>query len=246
MSTEPVRICLWSGPRNISTATMRSFEARGDCAVWDEPFYGYYLQQTGLDHPGREETLAAWPTDAEAIATACAGPAPDGQAEFFQKHMCQHMLDGLDLSWTKACRHIFLIRDPAEVAASFHATMAKTTAEDLGAIRQARLFDEISDLTGRRWPVVEGVDVLANPEGLLRQICAAIDIPFTQAMLSWPPGRRETDGPWAPYWYKRVEASTGFETPRPSPHAFPETLKPVVDACQPAYLHLRDHKLTSS
>lgn len=243
MTDAPVRLCLWSGPRNISTATMRSFEARGNCAVWDEPFYGYYLKQTGLDHPGREETLALWPTDPDEIALACAGAAPQGQAEFFQKHMCQHMLDGLDLSWTQHCRHLFLIRDPAEVAASYHATMKRACAEDLGAIQQGRLYDEICDLTGQAWPVIEGADVLENPAGMLRAVCDAVGIAYTDAMLSWPPGRRATDGPWAPYWYSRVEASTGFETPRSSPHDLPDHLSEVVADCAPAYQRLKARKL---
>ena len=244
MTDAPVRLCLWSGPRNISTATMRSFEARGNCAVWDEPFYGYYLKQTGLDHPGRDATLAAWPTDPQEIARACSGSAPQGEAEFFQKHMCQHMLDGLDLGWTQHCRHIFLIRDPAEVAASYHATMKRAAAEDLGAIRQARLYDEICDLTGQAWPVIEGADVLANPAGMLKAVCDAVDIAYTDAMLSWPPGRRASDGPWAPYWYSRVEASTGFEAPRSSPHERPDHLSEVVAECAPAYQRLKARKLT--
>lgn len=243
MTTEPVRLCLWSGPRNISTATMRSFEARGDCAVWDEPFYGYYLKETGLDHPGGAETLALWPTDPDEIAAACAGPAPDDRSEFFQKHMCQHMLDGLDLSWTTACRHIFLIRDPAEVAASYHATLKRASVEDLGAIRQARLYDEISALTGRDWPVIEGADVLENPAGMLAAVCDAVGIAYTDAMLSWPSGRRASDGPWAPYWYSRVEASTGFEPRRESPHDLPDSLSDVVAQCAPAYEHLKRFKL---
>jgi len=239
-----VRICLWSGPRNISTATMRSFEARGDCAVWDEPFYGYYLKTTGIDHPGRDETLAQWPTDPDAIARRCAGPAPKGEAEFFQKHMCQHMLPQLDLSWTAACRHIFLIRDPAEVAASFNAAMGRVSAGDLGAERQHWLFEEISAITGRiNWPIIEGADVLADPEGMMRALCAELGVAYKPAMLSWPAGRRETDGPWAPHWYARVEASTGFAPPQPSPHDLPETLIPVVEACRPAYLALRARKL---
>ena len=239
-----VRICLWSGPRNISTATMRSFEARGDCDVWDEPFYGYYLEQTGLEHPAREETLAAWPTDSAAISAACEGPAPSGATEFFQKHMCQHMLPGLDLGWTKACRHIFLIRDPADVAASFHATMNSVTPEDLGAQRQLSLFEDIAAVTDRDdWPVIEGVDVLSNPEAMLSKVCAAIDIPFRARMLSWPAGRRASDGPWAPHWYERVEASTGFASPRQSPHPVPDGLDEIVQACRPAYLALRARKL---
>ncbi|MGJ3231405.1 MAG: HAD family hydrolase [Oceanicaulis sp.] len=238
-----VRICLWSGPRNISTATMRSFEARGDCAVWDEPFYGYYLNETGIDHPGRAETLAAWPTDPDEIAAACAGEAPDGRPLFFQKHMCQHMLPGLDLSWTAACRHLFLIRDPAEVAASWYATLKRVSAADLGSERQLQLYEEIARITGRDWPVAEGADVLADPENLLRSVCAALDIAWTPAMLSWPAGRRATDGPWAAHWYARVEASTGFSGRRETPHPAPPLLDPVIAACRPAYETLRRRKL---
>lgn len=245
MADATVRICLWSGPRNISTATMRSFEARGDCAVWDEPYYAWYLKETGADHPGREDTLALWPTDAGEIAQTCAGPAPGGEPEFFQKHMCQHMLPGLDLSWTAACRHIFLIRDPAAVAASYYATMDRAKSEDLGALRQLTLFDEIAQITGRSdWPIVEGRDVLAAPGTMLRAVCAAIDIPYRASMLSWPAGRRATDGPWAPHWYGRVESSTGFAPVRQSPHPLPDELGPVVDACRPAYEALRQRKIT--
>ncbi|PWE17676.1 sulfotransferase family protein [Marinicauda salina] len=244
MADATVRLCLWSGPRNISTATMRSFEARGGCAVWDEPYYGWFLARTGADHPGRAETLAAWPTDADAIAAACAGPAPGGEPEFFQKHMCQHMLPELDLSWTAACRHLFLIRDPAEVAASYYATRETASPDDLGAERQLTLYDEIAAITGRDWPVVEGRDVLADPAAMLERVCGALDIPWRESMLSWPAGRRATDGPWAPYWYRRVEASTGFAAPQPSPHALPAELEPVVAACRPAYLEMRERKLT--
>jgi hypothetical protein len=239
-----VRICLWSGPRNISTATMRSFGARADTAVWDEPFYACYLKTTGLDHPGREETLAAWPDDWLEVAQACAGDAPDGAPVFFQKHMCQHMLDAAPLDWTASCRHLFLIRDPERVAASFAATMGTASAEDLGAERQAWLYDRIGRLTGRRWPVVEGADVLADPETMLRRICDALEIGFDPAMLSWPAGRRNTDGPWAPHWYGRVEASTGFEPAgtRP-PRTLPAALEPVVAACRPSFLRLQALKL---
>lgn len=242
---ETVRICLWSGPRNISTAMMRSFENRPDCEVWDEPFYGYYLKRTVLDHPGREAVLELWPTDPERIASRCAGSAPDGSPLFFQKHMCQHMLDGLDLSWTAHCRHIFLIRDPAQVAASFNATMGYVTPDDLGSLRQLSLFDEIASLTGRDWPVIEGVDVLAAPEAMLRALCSAIDIGFDPAMLSWPAGKRTSDGPWAPHWYARVEASTGFEAPAPSRHDSPARLGPVIEACTPAYKTLKARKLVA-
>lgn len=241
--SETLRICLWSGPRNISTATMRSFENRPDCAVWDEPFYGPYLVRTGLDHPGRETILAAVPLDETEIARRCAGEAPDGAPLFFQKHMCQHMLEEIPRDWMAACRHIFLIRDPAEVAASFAATTGAATAEDLGAQRQAELFEYACQLTGKSWPVIEGADVLANPEAMLRALCEAVDISFDVSMLSWPAGKRQSDGVWAPWWYRRVEASTGFEHPQPSPHELPASAKDAVTACRPHYEALKARKL---
>lgn len=239
------RLCFWSGPRNISTAMMRAWENRADCAVWDEPFYGPYLAKTGLDHPGRETILKAVPTDADAIAARCAGDAPDGSPLFFQKHMCQHILPDVPLDWMADCRHAFLIRDPAHVAASFAATAGSATEADLGAARQLELYETAKELTGRDWPVVDGHDVLANPEGLLRALCAALDVAFDPAMLNWPAGRRDSDGVWAPWWYKRVEASTGFAPPRESPHVLPEGLDPVVAACRPAYDALKSRALTA-
>ena len=240
---ETIRICLWSGPRNISTATMRSFENRPDCSVWDEPFYGPYLAKTGLDHPGRETILAAVPLDANEIAARCAGDAPDGSILFFQKHMCQHMLDDIPRDWMVACRHIFLIRDPAEVCASFAATTGTVTAEDIGQIRQSELYEDICERSRHVWPVIEGRDVLSDPEAMLRALCNVIDIPFDDHMLNWPAGKRETDGVWAPWWYNRVEASTGFEKPRPSPHILPEAAKAAVEESRPHYEKLRNRKL---
>lgn len=238
-----IRVCLWSGPRNISTAMMRSWENRSDCEAWDEPFYGPYLLQTGLDHPGRDHILQSVPLDALAIASRCAGDAPKGSPIFFQKHMAQHMLPGFRHEWLGVCRHVFLIRNPAEVAASFAATTGTATAEDLGSAIQHDLYNLTCRISGYNWPVVEGIDVLRDPEGMLRKLCTAIDVPFDEAMLSWPAGKRDSDGPWADWWYSRVETSTGFEAPRASPHDFPDALKSVVEACRPHYEALRSAKL---
>lgn len=245
LMTETIRICLWSGPRNISTATMRAFENRADCEVWDEPFYGPYLVATGLDHPGRDHILDSVPLDASEIARHCAGDAPGSAPLFFQKHMCQHMLDDIPRDWMAVCRHVFLIRDPAEVAASFAATTGSVTPDDIGAARQSELYEYASQLTGRAWPVIEGRDVLENPEGMLKALCAAIDIPFDAAMLAWPAGARDSDGVWAPWWYERVEASTGFEPPQDSPHDLPDAAHGTADICRPHYEKLRDRKLTA-
>ena len=232
-----VRIAMWSGPRNISTAMMRSWGSRADTVVMDEPFYGAYLAATGLDHPMRGEILAAHPTGWDEIARDCAGRG--GAAVVYQKHMAQHMVEGAPLGWMASVRHAFLIRPPAEVAVSFGAKWEGMRAGDLGFARQAGLFDRVCDMTGRAPPVVEAHDVLSDPEGTLRALCAALDVPFDAAMLSWAPGPRPTDGVWAAHWYEAVNRSGGFARPQAGGEAeVPEALRGVVEACQPHYERL--------
>ena len=239
MST--IRIAMWSGPRNISTAMMRAWGARTDCAVSDEPFYGAYLAETGLDHPMRSEIVAHHLTDWDEIATACVS---DLRAPIiYQKHMSQHMVDGAPLAWMKHVRHAFLIRPPEEVAASFAAKMARVTAQDLGFQRQAELFAMAEELTGTQPPVIEARDVLNDPEGMMRALCAALQVPFDPGMLSWAAGRRDTDGIWAAHWYAAVEGSTGFAPPR-SPEPAPAHLDDIIAACRPYYDKMAARKLT--
>ena len=205
---------MWSGPRNISTAMMRSFENRPDAAVVDEPFYAAYLAATGLDHPMRDEVMAAQPTDWRAVAESLIGPAPEGRAVFYQKHMTHHMLPEFGLDWVADCRNAFLIRPPEQVLASYTVKRAEVSLEDIGVVRQAELFDREANRLGAAPPVIEGADVLANPRAALSTLCAALGISFLDAMLAWPAGRRATDGVCAPAWYDAVERSTGFEAPR--------------------------------
>ncbi len=241
---EPVRIAMWSGPRNISTAMMRSFENRPDTAVVDEPFYGAYLARTGLDHPMREEVLASQPLDWREVAAAMAGAAPGGAAVFYQKHMTHHLLPGFGLDWAEACRNAFLIREPEAVLASYSVKRAEVTLDDIGVVRQHELFVRECDRLGAAPPVVRGADVLADPPGMLVALCAALDIPFREEMLSWPAGLRDTDGVWAPAWYDAVERSTGFEAPptRPRP-PLPDDLRRIADQARPHYEALAAHKL---
>ncbi|HEX2816444.1 MAG TPA: hypothetical protein VHN39_08620 [Phenylobacterium sp.] len=237
-----VRIAMWSGPRNISTAMMRSFENRGDGAVVDEPFYAAYLAATGLDHPMREAVLASQARDWRAVARGLI--ADDPAPVFYQKHMTHHMAPGFGLDWTASCRNAFLIRDPAEVLASYVKKRAEVTLEDIGVVRQHELFDREADRLGHAPPVVEGADVLADPRGLLTALCAALDIPFDDAMLSWPAGRRESDGVWAPAWYEAVERSTGFEAPgRAAAAPLTDDLRRIADQARPHYAALARFKL---
>jgi hypothetical protein len=242
---EPIRIAMWSGPRNISTAMMRAFENRPDTAVIDEAFYGVFLDRTGIDHPMRTETLAAMSTDPDEVARALLGPVPGGRAVFYQKHMTHHMLPGMDLGWTAVCRNAFLIRPPEQVLASYTAKRSEVTLADIGFERQADLFDREADRLGAAPPVIESQDVLSDPRTALTVLCAALQIPFSEAMLSWPPGRRATDGVWAPVWYDAVERSTGFSRPRPSAtlEDLDDDLRVIADAARPLYERMARHKL---
>lgn len=238
------RIAMWSGPRNVSTAMMRAFENRADTAVVDEPFYAAYLADTGLDHPMREAVLAAQPTDWREVVAGLLGPAPGGAAIFYQKHMTHHMRPGFGRDWIGDCRNAFLIRDPAEVLASYVEKRAEVTLDDIGVVQQAELFEREADRLGQAPPVVRGADVLEDPEGTLTALCAALRIPFDRAMLSWPAGRRDSDGVWAPAWYDAVERSTGFAPPRERPPApLTEPLRRLADQARPYYARLLAHRL---
>lgn len=205
------RIAMWSGPRNISTAMMRAFENRPDCAVADEPFYAAYLAATGLDHPARDEVLASQPQDWRVVARALIDdePAP----VFYQKHMCQHLLAGMDLAFTEQFTNCFLIRDPRQIIASYARVRPEFTLEELGFPQQLDLFERERQRLGEAPPVLEAALTLSDPPGVLGRLCERVGIPFDPSMLSWPAGPRESDGVWAPHWYASVWKSTGFRPP---------------------------------
>lgn len=240
----PRRIAAWSGPRNISTAMMRAWENRPDCAVSDEPLYAHYLQATQLDHPGRDEVIAAGDTDWRRVAAALAdGPAPDGAAVWYQKHMTHHLLPGMELGWVHRLENVFLIRDPALVVASYVKSRATVAPEDIGLLQQARLFDEIADRLGTAPPVIDAERFLLAPEVHLRALCARLALPFSERMLAWPAGPRASDGVWAPHWYDAVWKSTGFEPPRERRVELSGDAARAADACRPAYEALARHAM---
>ncbi len=230
-----MRIAMWSGPRNISTAMMRAWENRGDCAVSDEPLYAHYLEVTGLAHPGRDEVIAAHEPDWRKVASWLTGPVPGGRAIWYQKHMAHHLLPMIGREWLDRLTHAFLIREPDAMLASLVKTYPDAGLADTGLPQQCEIFDRVADRLGRAPPVVLASDVLKNPRALLTKLCAALGIDFLPQMLAWEPGRRATDGVWAPHWYAAVEASTAFEPYRRRHVELDDVQARLVDECLPWY-----------
>jgi hypothetical protein len=231
------RIAMWSGPRNLSTALLRSFGARADTVVVDEPLYAHYLAVTGLDHPGRDAVLASQPTDWQTVAAQLTGPLPAGRSVHYQKHMTHHLLPDVGRDWIGQLANAYLIRDPALVVASYAKVRHRPSLAELGYVQQAELFGRYGG------PVVDAVDLLRDPPGVLERLCVALGVPFDPAMLSWPPGRRDTDGVWAPYWYAEVERSTGFGPYTEKKRDIPEHLRSLVEEARPYYEALAAHRI---
>jgi hypothetical protein len=240
---DATRIAMWSGPRNISTAMMRAWENRGDTAVWDEPLYAFYLHRTGIDHPGADEVIAAGDTDWRRVVAAVTGPVPGGEPIYFQKHMTHHMLDEVERGWLGCVHNCFLIRDPREVIASYARTRPAVTVSDVGVLQQAALFARAERLAGTPPLVLDSRDVLEDPRAMLTALCAALDVPFSERMLSWPAGPRVSDGVWARYWYDAVQASTGFSPYVNKVHTLPAALAPLAEECLPHYRTLYERRL---
>ena len=238
-----VRIAMWSGPRNISTAMMRSFGSRADCAVTDEPFYGAFLKATGERQPLAEETMASMDCGWQSIADTMRGDPPDGAPIWYQKHMPHHMVGPVSIDDFPDHRHAFLIRDPARVIASYAAKGVNVKLENLGFERMVEYFDREADRLGHAPPVIDSTDVLRDPERVLARLCAALDIRWDEAMLSWQPGRRKEDGYWGRHWYNRVEQSTGFENPTLGEAVVPEGGRAVYEKALPSYKALANWRL---
>jgi len=236
---------MWSGPRNLSTAMMRSFGNRADTAVSDEPFYGAFLKTSGADHPMREAVIAAMDCDWVSVARSLAGPAPEGRPIWYQKHMWHHMVGPIGYEDFAGFTHAFLIRDPTNMIASYLRKREAAAFEDFGLDRQAEFFEREADRLGTAPPVIDANDVLADPRGTLTALCARLGIPFDPAMLAWPAGPRPTDGPWAPHWYQAVEASTGFGPPEQRPALDGDAAR-LSERCGAYYARLAAHRITGA
>lgn len=230
-----MRIAMWSGPRNLSTAMMYAFGARADFSIMDEPFYAPYLAASGADHPMAAQIIAAHETDPAKVAQSC---LCDGTPHLYMKHMPHHMLSGFPIDWAEDCINIHLIRHPARVIASYAAKREAPTLEDIGFVQQADLYQRLGGI------VIDSTDIRARPEAMLRALCEAIGLVFDPSMLHWPAGPRVEDGIWARHWYGAVHRSTGIDGAEgPLPDVLP-ALQPVLDAALPFYSGLYQRRLS--
>lgn len=239
----PPRIAMWSGPRNISTALMRSWGSRSDTVVADEPLYAHYLDATGRAHPGRDEVIAQNETDWRAVVDRITGSLPDGVSIFYQKHMAHHLLPEMETDWVLKLRNAFLIREPREMLTSLVEFLPEPTLSDTGLPQQWALFQRLRDERGSAPPVIVARDVLTDPRPMLNTLCEALGVPFRSSMLSWDSGPRETDGVWAKHWYDSVYDSTGFRPYEPKDEPVPERLRDLHEECQALYDNLYAHRL---
>ena len=241
--TNPIRIAMWSGPRNISTAMMYSFDNRNDTIAIDEPFYAHYLQKTAVDHPDSKLVIQAGETDWQIVANRISA-GPTGEAKiYYQKHMAHHLFQDMHGDWMKSLTHCILIRDPREVLLSLSKKIDNIDARSTGIPQQVELLETLQSLTGQNPPIIDSRDILENPQGMLSSLCQSIDIPFDELMLSWKPGPRECDGIWAPHWYNAVWKSNGFTKYRARHGELSQELEEVYSECKGYYEKLYNQRL---
>lgn len=228
--TKPV--CLWSGPRNVSTALMYSFAQRSDTRVVDEPLYGHFLRVTGADHPGRDEIMAQIDCDGPAVMERLLSEAERSPGVLFMKQMAHHLVD-IDTSFLERTHNIFLVRDPQQMLPSLTIQLPHANLSDTGLKMQWELYEHLL-ACGQEPAIIDSRELLLDPRTVLSQVCEHLGLPFTEAMLSWQAGPRPEDGVWAPYWYHSLHQSTGFSGYVEKDH-FPAELEPLLAECRPWY-----------
>jgi Sulfotransferase domain len=237
------RIAMWSGPRNISSAMMRSWGNRPDTFVCDEPLYAHYLLKTWTPHPGADEVIRSQETDWRKVTRELTEFAPAGKTVFYQKHMTHHLLPEIDRGWLDGLTHAFLLREPREVVTSFVKIAGTPRLEETGLPQQLEIFNWVRARTGRIPPVIDARDVLENPAEMLRMLCDSLDVDFIESMLSWPPGPRSTDGVWAKYWYDALLKSTTFQPYKPKNEPVPVHLEGLLVDAEEIYRELYEYRL---
>jgi len=240
VSGDILRICLWSGPRNVSTAVMYAFRERADTSVVDEPLYAHYLSAAGVEHPAVQDVIAAQDTDGASVVEKVILGASPTPVRFF-KHMAHHLV-GLDLGFLAQVENVILTRDPEEMLPSLVQQVPNPTLDGTSLPRQVELMERIVD-TGHKPIVIESKRLLTDPESTLRAICDRLGLGFEAGMLSWPTGPKPEDGVWAPHWYHNVHTSTGFDPYQAKTEPFPKHLEPLLERCRPLYARLVEHSI---
>ena len=234
---------MWSGPRNLSTAMMRAFENREDTEVLDEPFYAHYLKMTGLDHPGRDMVINSQSTNWDEVVAICKKSNSHGKSIMYQKHMAQHNLEGFDISWIKDVQNCLLIRDPKYVITSYKEKFPIKDERLLGYVQQTEILEYIEKEKSKTPPIIDADDLLQFPEVILNKLCEQIGIDFSLSMLSWPKGPRNSDGVWAPYWYREVQRSTGFQPHVKREIVLDDDLNEIYDKCMGHYQVIHEKRI---
>ena len=238
-----IRIAMWSGPRNISTAMMRAWESRSDTFVVDEPFYPYYLSKTDVDHPGRKEIIENGELDEGVVSNGLISDTKRDCSIYYQKHITHHLLPSVSREWMKEVVNCFLIRDPKDMIISYSKVHSDLNIHLLGLNEQHEIFEYVKEITGDIPPVIDAMDVLQNPREVLSKICDKIGVIFSEEMLSWSKGGRDTDGIWAKYWYKNVLNSTGFNTYKEKEENIPDKDTELYEECSKIYDSLYKHRI---
>lgn len=234
-----MNIYMWSGPRNLSTALMRSFENREDTKVWDEPFYAYYLKETKKNHPLANEIINKYETNLEKIIDLVTA---EKDFIYFQKHMSHHIIKKIPINWITKGINCFLIRHPKEVLLSYIQKNDLIDSNDLGYPAQLRLFNYIKT-SNKKILVIDAKDLSEKPEIILKKICKKINIPFTEKMLNWPKGRRDSDGIWEKIWYKNVKSSTTFNKILNKEYEIPKKYNHIYNECLRIYDQLKIYNI---
>ena len=219
---------------------MYSFRQRSDTRVLDEPLYGHYLRLTRAEQPGRDELLKTLDLDGarvvrDVILGSCDRPV------LFMKQMAHHLL-GLDQDFLSATVNVLLLRDPQQMLPSLVNQVKEPILRDTGLGMQSALLKDLRAL-GQDPPVLDAKELLLDPDGVLRELCRRIDLPFEKAMLHWPAGPKPEDGSWAKDWYRNIHRSTGFTEYKEKTGPLPEKLKPLLDECKPHYDFLYENAI---
>ena len=234
-------IFMWSGPRNLSTALMRSFENRKDTYVLDEPFYAYYLKKTGLNHPMKKEIINHYPVSQKKIIKLITSK-PENEKIFYQKHMTQHIIKNTNLDWIRNGYNCFLISHPAKVINSYIKKNSLRNIDDIGFKKQFKIFNKVKK-NNLNFIVINADNILINPNKTIKKLCKLLKIKFSKKMLSWPKGKRSSDGIWSKVWYKNVELSNTFSKYRKEKINVPKKYKKIYEESLKYYNQMNEYSI---